>query len=566
MKELKHALVNSADIIFFISSITIKALLYSKQISGQYFTYTNIILPTLASVLIMTSFFIIMSKSTRKKAVILVDLIISIILICDINYYRYFKDIPSLVVLKNSTQLGAVISSLTSLFKISDLFYLCDLAVFYIFSKSDNVSKPYVRNFKLQFIYYLITLLLGLLINSTYIYKLSVDQPNLLATMFNRVYVASELGILNAHGIDVYNKAITSVTKLKTISDSEKKLIKNFLTDNTKEAEDNFKGHSKDQNLIVLQVEALQEFVIGKSIEGQEITPNLNKLIKRSAYFNNIFYQVSSGGTSDAEFLVNNSLYPASSGSAYYMYSGNKYNSLPQLLKNKGYTTAAFHGYKRTFWNRDVMYDSLGFDYFYSDKDYELKTSLGLGLSDTDFLEQTVEKLKKLKNPYYAFLITLSSHYPYDDKKAYGDLYVGKLENTLMGNYLKTIHYTDEAIGLFLKKLEAEGILNNSTLVLYGDHNAIAEANKDELLKFNNSEELSEIQWTKLQKVPLLIHFPQDKNRGIYENYGGQIDILPTLNNLFLLESKSFLGKDLFNTKENTVIFRNGSFIDSFSY
>jgi lipoteichoic acid synthase len=295
---------------------------------------------------------------------------------------------------------------------------------------------------------------------------------------------------------------------------------------------------------------------------GEEITPNLNKLIKRSAYFNNYFYQIAAGGTSDAEFMSNNSIYPASSGAAYFLYSNNDYLSLPKALVNNGYETAALHGYRETFWNRNIMYKTLGFQNFFGEKSYDVNEKIGLGLSDKEFLSQSLDKLHNLSNPYYAFLITLSSHYPYDDTSNYGEFNVGEYENSLLGNYLKAIHYTDAQLGMFIDKLEEDGTLDNSVLAIYGDHYAIPKDKQDELAKFMNIDNMTELQWAKLQKVPLIVHFPKDANKGLQEIYGGEMDLYPTLSNLFDLPNENQLGKDLFNTKDGTVIFRNGSFTD----
>ncbi|WDC83692.1 hypothetical protein PL321_14080 [Caloramator sp. mosi_1] len=86
----------------------------------------------------------------------------------------------------------------------------------------------------------------------------------------------------------------------------------------------------KGKNLIVVQLEAFQGFLLNKKIDGIEITPNLNKLAKESLVFDNCFYQTAYGGTSDAEFLMNNSLLPIREGAVYYQYAGNNYEALPE--------------------------------------------------------------------------------------------------------------------------------------------------------------------------------------------------------------------------------------------
>jgi phosphoglycerol transferase MdoB-like AlkP superfamily enzyme len=566
MKKVKNILINNLDIILFFIALTIKVLLYGRQIQENYFKYQTIIIPIASSVLILLSFLLLFKKRSRIKAILILDILISLILICDINYFRYFKDIPTISVLRNGLMLGTVKSSVASLFKPSDLLFLADIILFFVI-KVLNLGKD-LRETKLRFrlCSFVILLIAGGAINSIYIYKLSVEQPRLITTMFNRIYIATDLGILDAHGIDIYNEIYNTIDRHSALPQEKETAIKTFIGSNSAEQTNKLSGTAKGKNLIMIQVEALQQFVINQKIEGQEITPNLNKWIKKSAYFNNFFYQISSGGTSDAEFMTNNSLYPSASGAAYYMYSGNEFNSLGSSFKAEGYSTAALHGFKSTFWNRNVMYNAEGFDKFYSDKDYNIDSKVGLGLSDKSFLNQSVDKLKALQSPYYAFLITLSSHFPFDDQAGYGDFNVGKYNNTLIGNYIRGIHYTDKALGDFLDTLDKEGILKDSIVVLYGDHNAIPKENEQELADFMNIKDMNDLQWSMLQKVPMMIHFPDDKNAGTYNKFAGDMDVYPTLENLFSLKAGETFGKDLFNSKDETVIFRNGSFTDGNIY
>lgn len=356
--------------------------------------------------------------------------------------------------------------------------------------------------------------------------------------------------------------SLTKINNTKKIPEDRKNEIVTFLSNKNESKEINFTGVGSGKNLIVIQVEALQQFVINNKVNGEEITPNLNKWINKSMYFDNYFYQVAAGNTSDAEFMSNNSLYPAASGSAYYQYTGNTLNSLPKLLKDNGYTTAAFHGYIEGFWNRNVMYNTEGFDNFYGEHSFKLDDKVGLGLSDKSFFNQSIDKIKQLKSPFYSFMVTLSSHFPYDDVSGYGDFNVGNYENTLLGNYLKGIHYTDAQLGMFLDKLQKEGILDNSIVVIYGDHNAIPKDNIQQLYEFEGVKNTTDLQWYQYQKVPMIIHFPKDEYKGVNHTYSGQMDLYPTLANLFNLSNKYMFGKDILNTSEEKVVFRNGSFTD----
>ncbi|WDU84411.1 LTA synthase family protein [Caloramator sp. Dgby_cultured_2] len=143
---------------------------------------------------------------------------------------------------------------------------------------------------------------------------------------------------------------------------------------------------------MVVQLEAFQGFVLERKINGQELTPNLNKLAKDSLVFENYYYQTAWGGTSDAEFLSNVSLLPARDGSVYYQYAGNKYDALPKELKGIGYFTAVMHANRPGFWNRTNMYRALGFDKYESEKDFNIDEIQGMGLSDKSFLNRQLKK------------------------------------------------------------------------------------------------------------------------------------------------------------------------------
>jgi len=565
--NINNLLIN-IDILIFLLLVPLKILIYSKNLSNNSLSYGALLPPILASVIILLSLAILLPRKRRSRTLFFFNLFISILIISDTNYYRYFKDLLSVLVIKNSFQLGAVKSSVDSLIKISDFLYFGDiflilfLTPFYSKFLKGRINEQKPLKLAHRFSVFCVLFIIGGFANGKYFYELSKEQPKLLSTMYNKVYIAKNLGIINYHGLDLFNFIATDISKYTYVSQDKQNEIKNFLQTNASTSSNNLKGTAKDKNLIVIQVEALQQFVLNKSINNVEITPNLNRWIKRSAYFDNYFYQVSSGGTSDAEFVTNNSLYPAPSGAAYFIYAGNTYSALPRALADKGYDTAALHGYKETFWNRNIMYKTLGFKNFYGEKSYNVNESIGLGISDKEFFNQSLEKMKKLNNPFFSYLITLSSHYPFDDVNNYGSFPVGEFENTLLGNYFKAIHYTDAQLGMFLDKLEQNGLLDNSVVVIYGDHSAIPKNESTDLAKFLNIKDPDDLGWALLQKVPMAIHFPGDKNSGIISTFAGEVDLYPTLANLFDLPDSNMLGKDLFNTKDGSVIFRNGSFTD----
>ncbi|APM39968.1 LTA synthase family protein [Clostridium kluyveri] len=565
MNKFNFSLLDFIDIIFFIVIVTIKILIYGSHIETGYISSAKLFIPVIASVLIFTSIACIFKNKGRARFLYLCNVIISISIISNSIYFRYFKDLISIPVLISGFQLNAVKSSVINLINFKDFLYLFDILFIIPFINKYAAKGNQKLSLNSRSSISSILLILGLLMNYRSFYNLSKEQPRLLSTMYNKVYISRKLGILNYHCLDICNTIYANINKLVPVSKEKLDEIHNFLVLN-RSSHENLKGIAKNKNLMMIQVEALQSFVINSSINGQEITPNLNRWIKRSEYFDNFYYQTAAGGTSDAEFMTNTSLYPASAGAAYFLYSGNYYNAMPKNFKNKGYSTAAFHGFRESFWNRNIMYQKFGFDTFYGESSYKQDDSIGLGLSDKSFLTQSLDKLSKMQSPYYAFLITLTSHFPFDDVSKYGDFDTGDFKDTLIGNYIKAIHYTDKQLGIFLDELDKEGILKNSVVILYGDHHAIPKDKQLQLFKYLNKSSHSDVEWEKLQKVPMFIHFPDESIKGVNSVYAGQMDIYPTVCNLFDLPEKEMLGKDLFNAENQSVIFRNGSFINKNYY
>lgn len=558
-------LVNFIDIIAFVVIVPIKLIEYGKTLTIGTSSFPSLIPSIIASLAILLSIAFLFKNKKRSRYLFICNLIITIFILGDLNYYRYFKDVVSIPVLINGLMLGAVKTSVGSVFKLTDLFYIVDLL--FVIPLIDRYKYKHGTEIKksMRLAFAALMLVASSSLNAYYFYKLSAEQPRLLTTLYNKVYVVTKLGDLNYHMLDIFIVAQNNIQKGIPLSANKENTIKTYLESKTT-ATQNMKDSMQGKNLIVIQVEALQQFAINSKVNGVEVTPNLNKWLKSTMYFDNYYYQIASGGTSDAEFMSNNSLYPAAQGAAYYLYAGNVYNSLPKELKDSGYTTAALHGYNQTFWNRNVMYKQLGFDNFYSENDFNLNETVGMGISDKSFLTQSIDKLKNLKQPYYAFMITLSSHFPYDDVKNYGDFNVGEYEGTLLGNYLKAIHYTDQQLGMFLDELDREGISQNSVIALYGDHYAIPKSDIDELEKFVGVNNMNDYQWMKYQKVPLMIHFPNSEFKGVSSIAAGQMDLYPTLANMFGLPSKDLLGKDMLNSSTGTVNFRDGSFTDGKSF
>jgi len=296
-------------------------------------------------------------------------------------------------------------------------------------------------------------------------------------------------------------------------------------------------GIAKGRNLIVIQMESMQNFVVDKEYNGYEITPNLNELIKgESIYFDNYFEQRGSGNTSDAEFATNNSLYGTITSYTYDLYADNYFKGLPWLLKEQGYSTAAFHGYEKDFWSRDKAYPGQGFDRFYSELDFDPKEITGMGIDDADFFDQSIDYLMNMKQPFYGFMVTLSNHYPFAMPDKYLDIPLKKADQgTIFGNYINSAHHADQAIGQLIEKLKDEGLYDNSIIAIYGDHFGLT-PNEPEIYESVSRFLGQDYDFDTMMNVPLIIHVPgSDINQRVGIS-GGQMDFLPTIAYLLGLE------------------------------
>ncbi len=549
----------------YVITVFLKFVYFNYQ-TGLHNLLKLQMLTTLGSIFVLVSFAFLLKQKHAKWYVIILNVLLSFVMFSDLIFYRYFNDLISVSLLFQSGNLMDVGSSLLELLHFEDLLFIADIIIL-PFLNSKLIKRKYdLKNTrKISGAKALSLCMLGGIMVYAGTMHLVNSQPAILQTFYDRVYVAQNIGLINYHVADAYRFMEQNKSEDNELDVQKKNEIMEFFKTKKKSSEAGvLSGVGKNKNIIVIQVEALQQFVINKSINGKEITPNLNKLISESIYFDNYYYQTAGGGTSDAEFASNVSMYPMKEGSAYIRKSGNYYYSLPQKLKDSGYGTIAMHGYKPGFWNRSVMYKALGFDEFFSKTSFNEDEILGMGISDKSFLSQSFKKLSEYKQPYFAFVITLSSHFPYgNDKSQYSPLDVGEYKDTLMGDYIQAVHYTDEALGMFIEELRSSGLLNNTVLAVYGDHQAIPKDNISELASFMGKEELNELEWQQLQKVPMIIHLPGNKEPQVISTAGGEIDFMPTLLNIAGVDASNVvnMGKDLLNTKEGFVMFRNGSFV-----
>lgn len=570
LKNIINQRFNLAETLYwvlFIICLMLKCLYFqftTRLNTDPYLSSVNttMLLSSFSILLIISSIIAFAFNKLRFAALFIINLILTVLLIADTNFFRYYYNLITIPVLfqLDIKLMSSVNESILSQFMIKDLIYLIDLPFMLmgVFLLSKNVRKIHISRRAYRSV--------ALLVVGAVTFLSVFHTSNLNSFAYNNNYSAKSLGVFFSH---YYNtKLLIEENLLEDDSFTQEDKDSIIALYESKESEKNVSdsrltGIAKDKNLIVVQMEALQQFVINLKINSKEVTPNLNKLIGDSLYFDNVFYQVAGGNTSDAEFLTNNSLYPAKEGAIYHLYPENTYHSMANILKGKGYNTYSLHGFEKTFWNRNKMHMTLGFDRFFNEEDFVLDDFAGWegqALSDSSFFRQSLDKIDTSK-PFYSFFVTLSSHHPFTYFEDF-DFDVGEFQGTYIGNYLKAANYLDKCIGEFIADLKKRGLYDNSLLVFYGDHSAVKKIEAEGLLQLLDME-YSEQEWMKLQKVPLIIHYPNQSKSEVISTIGGQIDILPTIANLMDFDAPYALGKDLLNHDDDKgyVILRDGSVI-----
>lgn len=544
----------------------------------------------------------------KKRYIYLLVCAIVFTAICTINsaYYTFYTSFASVSMLSLTQYIGEVGDAVVeNVLQIKDLVYIVPLGFFiYYYHKlvRNNKYKIYSKNNRIK--KFKNTLIGGIIILFAFIITLSSLEISRFVKQWNREYIVMRFGIYLYQGNDIVASVQPKISALFGYDDAKKEFNEYYEKRSDKRDYSNeYTNIFEGRNVIVIHAESMQDIAINRTFNGEEVTPNLNRMIKEGLYFNNFYSQVSVGTSSDTELTFNTSLMPTQNGTAFVSYFDRTYIATPSLMKEKGYYTFSMHANNADFWNRRAMHESLGYDKFYSKETYNIKEKeiIGLGLSDKEFFSQSVEKIKKIKekhDKYYGLLIMLTNHTPFSDTDKYGEFPVTMkttitkedgtteeieapyLEGTKLGNYFKSVHYADAALGEFFQKMDEEGLLENTVVILYGDHDA--RLPKSEYNLMNNYDPLTDdvkdkkdptyqeydsFDYELDRKVPFLIWTKDGKVNGEVNYTMGMYDVMPTIGNMLGFYNKYALGHDIFETKENNlVVFPNGNWITDKMY
>lgn len=555
-------------IIYWFKTMWAYAVDFNLDIQGFYQVFLAVINPFPVGLLLLGLALYIKPTKIFYGVATAIYLVLFLWLVSNSIYYREFTDFVTVNTMLASSKVSAGLGAAAmELFRPWDAIYIIDFPIFgWLFYKKYLRMDTRPFNVRASFA---VTSLSAMLFSAN-LFLAEIDRPELLTRGFSNYYVVRALGLPAFLGYSA-NQTYNANKERSKASEADLQPVEEYLSEHYAKPDPNYFGIAKGRNVIYLHLESFQQFLIDYKLQAEgkeyEVTPFLNSLYhsESTLAFSNIFNQVKAGKTSDAETLLETGLFGLNQGSFMVNYGGtNTQQAAPFILSKNGYNSSAvFHGNTGTFWNRNTAYKQWGYNYFF-DASYFTKqddtNSFQYGLNDKIMFKDSIQYLEHLQQPFYAKYITVSNHYPYTTSLI-GDEIGFPLATTkdeTINGYFATANYLDAAVKSFFDYLKESGLYDNSIIVLYGDHYGISNSRNPSLAPLieKNPETWSSFDNAMLQRIPYMVVVPGMTTGKIVDTFGGQVDILPTLEHLLGIESQNFLqvGQDLLSPDHKQIV------------
>lgn len=306
------------------------------------------------------------------------------------------------------------------------------------------------------------------------------------------------------------------------------------------------------KNVVVIILESFSNEYIGKLNNSTSYSPFLDSLMTEGYLFSNAFANGKKSNEAMPSIIAS---IPSLMDEAYTgsLYQNNKINTLPNILKNKGYSSAFFHGGFNGSMNFDAFAKKAGYDQYYGMNEYDNTSDYdgNWGIYDHKFIQFFAEKLSSAPKPFVATFFSLSSHMPYSIPTEFAEKFK-HVESAKLRSYL----YTDYSLKKFFEYAKTKNWYTNTVFVILPDHTPDAD------LKYYDTK-------VSYYKIPILFYDPTFNWKGESDIIADQVDVMPTiLDYLHYDESFNSFGKSLLSEKNSnsmTVNYRDGIYqcIDS---
>jgi phosphoglycerol transferase MdoB-like AlkP superfamily enzyme len=561
MKQRVREAMRSPFAVFTIL-LTIKFYMASSIIFDG--SFWNPLVTSLPSVWAAFALIELLADKRKTLAYAIVDLIYTVVYFAVIMYYKYFGII---VTYHAFSQIGQVKEVKGSIFQLMHPYFLLiftDLVVMALLAARHRGFRRWASRPRPSRAHRAAAAALFAVMFAVCVLQVVPNRD-----IVNELARAERMGIINYEVDVMLTSRQEAFIEPSVITPASVREVKKL----SRSAAPDFWRAAEGRHIIYVQLEAFQTMLLDLAVDGVEVTPVLNRLKEEGIYFPRFFQQVGAGNTSDAEYVANTSLLTPPAGAASETYADKALLSLPRLMHAQGYETVTFHTNDVGFWNRDELYAALGFDRYYDQRFFQDEDFVHFGSSDEVLYRKSVAELKRLADEggrIYANLISMSAHHPFNlpEHKDTFDL-PSRFRGTFVGDYLRSQHYADKALGVFVEEMKAAGLWENSLIVIYGDHMGVPVYS---LTKEDRSL-LKELLGRKygyqdMLRVPLLLIAPGALEPRTVGTVGGHSDIMPTVANLagVRLDNAVIFGQDLLNHDVNLLPIRyylpTGSFVN----
>ncbi len=580
---------------------------------ARYFTLGEtmdfrIFIANISLILILGSIGYLVKIKNRFKYFFVLLLFYTALELVNTVYYKFYASFASFSELATAGQTETVFGSIIEKMNPLDFIYILLPIIFYVIHSKLKRSPYYNYKEKVERTKRraLSTFMVGL---CALIFIFATSTPtdySRLQKQWNRVLNVERFGLLFYQFNDIVQTVTPRISSLFGYEEAALE-FNEYYAEKEPSPENKYTGILEGKNVVFIHMESIQTFLMDLQYNGEDVLPFTKQLANEGMYFTDFYPQISTGTSSDTEFTLLTSLYPAASGTVFVSYHNRYYETSMKIMGRKDYHTFSMHGNDFSMWNRTYAHPSLGYEDFYFKDKYTFtdEDKVGLGINDSMFFDQSFDYLVNIENTYPNYMgtmITLSNHSPFPDVTRYSQIDLSTtyeeineegvletfttdyLSDESIGKYIKSAHYADQALGEFFTKVNESENFNDTVFVMYGDHDA--RFNQSEINYLYNydyktgqlKEETDETYIPydafdhELNKsTPLIIWTKNEEVRkelnGTYDYKMGMIDVSPTLLNMLGEVNDYALGNDIFNTKEeNYVVFPNVSFVSKDIY
>ena len=314
----------------------------------------------------------------------------------------------------------------------------------------------------------------------------------------------------------------------------------------------------KRSNLLIVFAESLESWVLEKKVDGKEITPCLNRLLKEKStlYAPNVLTQVKGGRSIDAQLIICSGLLPLMSGTYSSLYYDNTFYTIQKAMRGLKHSRSYLLTIdKVSTWNQGAVARSFGTDTIISSHDFKMTEAFGTHkrIGDASFFQQCREKIErgevwKPGESVYMQFVTYSGHAPFKLPDHLRTITFPASIPEKAADYMTTAHYTDKAIGDFVAYLKTLPQYKETIVVIVGDHEGLASYRQELVGNPACRGLVSDKQLTPF----IVLNSPVGMR---YDKFMGQIDIYPTLLNLMQLDAYRWhgLGQSILDPRKQGV-------------